>query len=152
LYSSLDLPTVFGHPLAINFPAFAIVGLITWVLIVGIKESAIVNTIAVIVKVIVVLFFIFYGAGFVNPQNWVPFAPSGLAGIMGGAAIVFFAFIGFDAVSSTAEEVKNPQKDMPIGMIGSLIVCSILYASVSLVLTGIEPYMKYANDAAPVAS
>ena len=133
-------------------PAFAIVALITWVLVIGIQESSFVNTIAVVIKVIVVIFFICYGASFVHPQNWVPFAPSGFTGIMGGAAIVFFSFIGFDAVSSTAEETKNPQKDMPIGMIGSLIVCTILYAAVSLVLTGILPYTRYADDAAPVAS
>ncbi len=151
-YSSTELPLVFGHQFAMNVPAFCIVALITWVLVVGIQESAIVNTIAVIVKVIVVLFVIGYGAGFVKPDNWVPFAPGGFAGIMGGAAIVFFSFIGFDAVSSTAEETKNPQKDMPIGMIGSLAICTILYAGVSLVLTGIMPYTRYADDAAPVAS
>jgi len=129
-----------------------IVMLITWVLVVGIQESARVNTIAVYIKIVVVLFVIAYGSFFVNPSNWVPFAPGGLAGIMGGAAIVFFSFIGFDALSSTAEETKNPQRDMPIGMIGSLIICTILYAGVSLVLTGIQPYMKYADDAAPVVS
>ncbi|MBX9670219.1 MAG: amino acid permease [Candidatus Obscuribacterales bacterium] len=151
-YSSTDLPTLFGHQIALNIPAFVIVLLITWVLVVGIQESAIVNTIAVFIKVAVVIFVIGYGAGFVKPENWVPFAPGGLAGIMGGAAIVFFSFIGFDAVSSTAEETKNPQKDMPIGMIGSLIICTVLYAGVSLVLTGIMPYSKYVNDAAPVAT
>ncbi len=111
-----------------------------------------VNSIAVAVKVVVVLFFIGYGTQFIHPSNWVPFAPSGFAGIMGGAAIVFFSFIGFDAVSSTAEETKNPQRDMPIGMIGSLIICTILYVAVSLVLTGVLPYKTYADDAAPVAS
>jgi APA family basic amino acid/polyamine antiporter len=151
-YSSLQLPLLFGHPVALNIPAFCIVALITWVLVIGIQESSFVNTIAVVIKVAVVIFFIVYGASFVHPQNWVPFAPSGLTGIMGGAAIVFFSFIGFDAVSSTAEETKNPQRDMPIGMIGSLIVCTILYAAVSLVLTGILPYTTYADDAAPVAS
>ncbi|MDZ4832194.1 MAG: amino acid permease [Candidatus Melainabacteria bacterium] len=151
-YSSTDLPILFGHQFAMNVPAFVIVALVTWVLVVGISESAMVNTVAVFIKVAVVLFVIIYGAGFVKPDNWVPFAPSGLAGIMGGAAIVFFSFIGFDAVSSTAEETKNPQKDMPIGMIGSLIICTILYAGVSLVLTGIMPYTQYVNDAAPVAT
>ncbi|HEY9785779.1 MAG TPA: amino acid permease [Candidatus Obscuribacterales bacterium] len=151
-YSTIDLPHVAGHAFAMNVPAFVIVMLITWVLVIGVQESAIVNTIAVILKVAVVLFFIFYGMGFVHPENWVPFAPSGLAGIMGGAAIVFFSFIGFDAVSSTAEETKNPQRDMPTGMLGSLLICTLLYAGVSLVLTGILPYQKYANDAAPVAS
>jgi APA family basic amino acid/polyamine antiporter len=151
-YSSMQLPELFGHPIALNVPAFVIVALITWVLVVGIQESSFVNTIAVVIKVAVVLFFIGYGGSFVHPQNWVPFAPSGLTGIMGGAAIVFFSFIGFDAVSSTAEETKNPQRDMPIGMIGSLIVCTVLYAAVSLVLTGILPYTRYTDDAAPVAS
>lgn len=152
LYSSMDLPAVFGHPFAMNIPAFAIVAFITWLLVVGISESAKVNTWMVFIKTAICLFFVGYGAMHVNPQNWVPFAPNGLAGIMGGAAIVFFAFIGFDAVSSTAEETKNPQRDMPIGMIGSLIACTILYISVSLVLTGILPYQNYASDAAPVAT
>jgi APA family basic amino acid/polyamine antiporter len=152
LYSSLDLPVIFGHPMAFNIPAAVIVALITWLLVVGIQESAKVNTAVVFIKVAIVLFFVIYGAFFVNPHNWVPFAPSGLAGIMGGAAIVFFAFIGFDAVSSTAEETKNPQRDMPIGMVGSLIICTILYALVSMVLTGILPYQRYASDAAPVAT
>lgn len=151
-YSTTALPDLFGHPFAINLPAFFIVAAVTWVLVVGIKESAWVNTLAVAVKVVIVLFFIIYGAFFVHPENWVPFAPHGLTGIMGGAAIVFFSFIGFDAVSSTAEETKNPQRDMPIGMIGSLLICTLLYAAVSMVLTGILPYQKYANDAAPVAT
>lgn len=152
LYSSMDVPTLFGHPFAMNVPAFLIVAAITWLLVVGIQESAKVNTWMVFIKTTIVLFFVAYGAFHVNPHNWVPFAPSGWAGIMGGAAIVFFAFIGFDAVSSTAEETKNPQRDMPIGMIGSLIVCTVLYIAVSLVLTGILPYTNYANDAAPVAT
>lgn len=152
LYSSLDLPVVFGHPLAVNLPAFIIVALVTWILIIGIKESAQANIVAVVIKVVVVLFFIIYGFGMVKPANWVPFAPTGWVGVMGGAAIVFFSFIGFDAVSSTAEETRNPQRDMPIGMIGSLIICTVLYALVSLVLTGILPYKTYANDAAPVAT
>jgi APA family basic amino acid/polyamine antiporter len=152
LYSSIALPNLFGQPFALNLPAFAIVALITYVLVVGVQESAIVNTIAVAIKVLVVLFFIIYGSGFVKPGNWVPFAPNGLAGIMGGAAIVFFSFIGFDALSSTAEETKNPQRDLPLSMIATLVICTILYAAVSLVLTGILPFAKYAEDAAPVAT
>lgn len=152
LYSNLDLPMLFGHPFALNLPAFLIVAFITWVLVIGIKESAMANSLAVAVKVVVVIFFIIYGSTLIKPGNWVPFAPNGLVGIMGGAAIVFFSFIGFDAVSSCAEETKNPQRDMPIGMIGSLILCTILYVLVSLVLTGILPYQKYLNDAAPVAT
>ena len=152
LYANTTLPSIFGHPFAINVPALAIVALITLVLVVGIRESAMINTLMVLIKVVVVLLFLAYGLGHVNPANWVPFFPSGLAGVMGGAAIVFFSFIGFDAVSSTAEETKNPQRDMPIGMIGSLIICTFLYAAVSLVLTGILPYRAYTNDAAPVAT
>ncbi len=152
LYSTLTLPQFFGHPIAINFPAFFIVAAITWVLVVGIQESAIVNTVMVVVKVAIVLFFIVYGAGYVKPSNWVPFFPSGLAGVMGGAAIVFFSFIGFDAVSSMAEETKKPQRDMPVGMLGTLLICTILYATVSMILTGILPYRTYTNDAAPVAT
>lgn len=152
MYSAMDLPNIGGQALSMNVPAFVIVALITTVLVVGVGESAMVNTIAVIVKVGVVLFFVFFGMGYIHPENWHPFAPTGFAGIMGGAAIVFFSFIGFDAVSSTAEETINPQKDMPIGMLGSLAICTVLYAAVSLVLTGILPYQKYANDAAPVAT
>jgi len=152
LYSSLDLPSVLGHPFSFNLPAFLIVAAITWILVVGIKESAIVNTTMVFVKVGIVLFFILYGVGFLKASNWLPFAPSGLAGIMGGAAIVFFSFIGFDAVSSLAEETRSPQKDLPVGMLGSLAICTFLYATVSLVLTGMLPYKAYLNDAAPVAT
>lgn len=151
-YSSTELSNLFGHQFALNIPAFVIVALITWILILGIQESAKVNAIAVIIKVVVVLFFIIFGSFYVNPNNWIPFAPGGWTGIMGGAAIVFFSFIGFDAVSSTAEETKNPQRDMPIGMMGSLAICTLLYGGVSLVLTGIMRYSEYANDAAPVAS
>lgn len=152
LYSSLDLPVLFGHPFAFNLPAFGIVAFITWILVVGIQESALFNTLMVFVKVAIVLFFIAYGLGHIQTSNWVPFAPGGLAGVMGGAAIVFFSFIGFDAVSSTAEEAKNPQRDLPVGMLGSLAICTLLYAAVSLVLTGIMPYKAYLNDAAPVAT
>lgn len=152
LYSNLTLPLLFGHPLAVNLPAFFIVAAITFVLVIGIHESARVNTIMVFTKVGIVLFFIAYGIGFLKPANWVPFAPNGLAGIMGGAAIVFFSFIGFDAVSSTAQEAKNPERDLPIGMIGSLLICTVLYCGVSLILTGILPYQRYLNDAAPVAT
>ncbi len=152
LYSSIDLPTVFGHPVAFNLPALAIMVLITWFLVVGVKESAKFNMVAVSIKVAVVLFFIVYGSFFVKPENWVPFAPSGWPGILGAAAIVFFSFIGFDAVSSTAEETKNPQRDMPIGMLGSLAICSLLYVAVAMVLTGILPYTSYLGDAAPVSS
>ena len=152
LYSSLALPQLFGHSFAINIPALFIVALITVFLVIGAKESAIFNGIAVVIKLVVIVFFIAFGAGYVKTENWIPFAPNGLAGIMGGAAIVFFSFIGFDAISSISEETKNPQRDLPIGMIGTLIICTCLYAAVCLVLTGILPYKNYVNDAAPVAT
>jgi APA family basic amino acid/polyamine antiporter len=152
MYSSIDVPTINGMLMSMNVPAFVIVALITFVLVVGVQESAWVNSVAVVLKVVVVIFFVLFGIAYVHPGNWHPFAPTGFAGIMGGAAIVFFSFIGFDAVSSTAEETKNPQRDMPIGMLGSLAICTLLYAAVSLVLTGILPYQQYANDAAPVAT
>lgn len=152
LYSSTHLPMLFGHPFAVNVPAFGIVGLISAILFVGIHESSLMNKVMVVVKLCVVLFFIGVGSMYVNPGNWVPFAPNGWAGILGGAAIVFFAFIGFDAVSATAEEAKNPQRDLPIGIIVSLLVCTVLYIAVALVLTGILPYTRYAGDPAPVAT
>jgi APA family basic amino acid/polyamine antiporter len=152
LYSSLTLPQVAGHAIALNLPALFIVTVITILLVLGVKESALVNGVVVAIKLAVILFFIGFGIGFVKPANWIPFAPNGLGGIMGGAAIVFFSFIGFDALSSTVEETKDPQKDLPIGMFGTLIICTVLYCAVSLVLTGIVPYGKFVNDAAPVAS
>jgi basic amino acid/polyamine antiporter, APA family len=152
MFSSSALPSVCGMPIALNLPALMIVCLITWVLVIGVSESAFVNVLVVSIKVVVVVIFIGLGTSHVKPSNWVPFAPHGWAGVMGGAAIVFFSFIGFDALSSTTEEMKDPQRDLPIGMFGTLIVCTILYVAVSLVLTGILPYSQYVGDAAPVAS
>lgn len=152
VYSSLDLPTLFGQPLAFDMPAFAIMAIITWFLVVGVQESARMNRWAVFIKVSAVLFFVIYGSFFVKTENWVPFIPHGWTSVFSASAIVFFSFVGFDALSSTAEETKNPQRDMPIGMIGSLVLCSILYIMVSLVLTGILPYTSYQGDAAPVAT
>jgi APA family basic amino acid/polyamine antiporter len=121
-------------------------------LIYGIRESAKTNTWIVITKVAVVIFVISFGAFLVNPTNWHPFMPSGFGGVMSGAAIVFFAFIGFDAVSTTAEETKNPQRDLPIGMIASLIICTLLYVLMSGVLTGMKKYTVYLGDSAAVAT
>ncbi|HEY3132100.1 MAG TPA: amino acid permease [Acidobacteriota bacterium] len=150
MFSSSTLPVVFGHHLAFNIPAFIIVALLTALLIYGIKESATANTVAVAVKVCIVIFFIAYGASYISPRNWIPFAPNGFLGVMGGAAIVFFAFIGFDAVSTTAEEARNPQRDMPIGMIASLAITTVLYIGVSLVVTGMLHWPQL-DDPAPVA-
>lgn len=151
-FSSTTLPTVFGHPIALNLPAFVIVALVTVLLVYGIRESARANTAIVIVKVAVVVFVIALGSFYVHPGNWVPFAPTGFSGIMGGAAVVFFAYIGFDAVSTAAEETKNPQRDLPIGMIASLVVCTLLYVLMAGVLTGMRKYTLFMDDAAPAAS
>lgn len=124
----------------IDLPAVLIIVIITALLMKGTRESASLNTIMVLIKVTVVVLFLVVGVTYVKPENWSPFMPFGFAGVATGAATVFFAFIGFDAVSSAAEEVRNPQRDMPIGIISSLLVCTILYIAVSLTLTGIVPY------------
>lgn len=124
----------------INLPAVLIVLAISYLLSRGIQESAKINKIMVFVKVGVILLFIVVGVFYVKPDNWQPFMPFGFDGVLAGAAVVFFAFLGFDAVSSAAEEVKNPQRNLPIGIIGSLLFCSLLYIIISLVMTGIAPY------------
>ncbi len=133
-------PHIFGVPIVFNLPAFSIVALITVVLVLGIRESSRLTTIMVIIKLAVLGLFIWVGFHYVKPANWVPFAPNGWSGIQAGAAVVFFAYIGFDAVSTVAEEVKNPKRDLPIGIIGSLIVSTIVYILVAGVFTGIIPY------------
>ncbi|MGL5694871.1 MAG: amino acid permease [Peptostreptococcaceae bacterium] len=135
----------------INLPAIIILAVIAGLLLLGAKESVKLNNILVIVKIAVVLLFIFLGFKHVEPSNWEPFMPYGWSGVFSGAAIVFFAYIGFDAVSTAAEEVKNPQKDLPRGIIGSLVICTILYIVVSAILTGMVPYMEFKDNAAPVA-
>ena len=132
-------PHVFGVALTFNLPACAIVLILTAILVRGIKESSQFNIGIVIIKLLVLGFFITLGAFYVKPENWVPFAPNGFAGIKAGAAIAFFAYIGFDCVSTVAEETRNPKRDMPIGIIGSLIVCTIIYMLVAAVFTGIIP-------------
>ncbi len=142
----------------INFPAVFIVAIMSTLLILGIKESARINNIVVIIKVIVILLFIGFGISHINPDNWVPFIPEntgvrtefGWTGILTGAAVVFFAYIGFDAVSTTAQEAINPKKDLPKGILISLLITVILYVSVSLVMTGIVKYTEL-NVAAPIA-
>src|SRR5918992_93956 len=132
----------------INLPAVIIVLLIMILLVVGVRESARVNAAMVAVKIAAVLFFIVVGVGYVKPENWSPFMPYEWAGVMTGAAVVFFAYIGFDAVSTTAEEAKNPSRDLPIGIIASLIICTLLYLAVSAVLSGIVPVIEYRSSAA----
>ncbi len=143
-------PTLFGVPVIVNLPAFGIVALLTVILVIGVKESARFNAFMVGVKLLVLVFFIIVGFAYVKPENWRPFAPEGWQGIMTGAALVFFAYIGFDAVSTTAEETKNPQRDLPRGMIGSLVICTILYVVTAAVLTGIVSY-KELGVAEPLA-
>jgi basic amino acid/polyamine antiporter, APA family len=150
----LGAPHLFGMEVGLNLPAFIIALVITAILVVGIKESARFNTGIVAVKVSVVLFVIALGARYINTANWGTdwhsFAPNGLAGIGAGAAYIFFAYIGFDAVSTTAQEAKNPQRDLPIGMIASLAICTVLYIAVAGVLTGMVRWQQI-NIEAPVA-
>ncbi|WP_443946231.1 amino acid permease [Pedobacter sp. AW1-32] len=144
----------------INLPAVVIVSLLSLMLIRGTKESASLNNILVIVKVAVVIIFIALGWKFINPANHTPYIPAntgvkgefGISGIAAGAALVFFAFIGFDAVSTAAQEAKNPQKGMPIGILGSLVVCTILYVLFAHVMTGLVPYSVFKGDASPAAT
>jgi len=139
----------------VNLPAMIIVLLIMVLLIVGIRESARFNAAMVAIKIVAVLFFLVAGIWYVEPANWTPFMPYAWSGVMTGAAVVFFAYIGFDAVSTTAEEAKNPSRDLPIGIIASLIICTLLYVAVAAVLTGIVPVVDFRQDAqflnAPVA-
>ena len=130
------------NPGVLNLPAAVIVLLITWLLVRGIKESSRVNLTIVIVKVVVVLFFIIAAVGHVDPSNWQPFMPFGFKGVIAAASIVFLAYIGFDAVSTTAEEAKNPQRDLPIGIMASLVVATVLYMAVAAILTGVIPYRE----------
>ena len=117
----------------------------------GVRESAETNNVMVAIKVIAILIFVFGAAKAVNTENWRPFMPNGFPGVLTGAAIVFFTYIGFDSVSTAAEECKNPQRDLPIGIIATLIICTVLYCSVAIVLTGIQNY-KTLNNAAPVVN
>ncbi|HZM17645.1 MAG TPA: amino acid permease [Candidatus Krumholzibacteria bacterium] len=133
-------PHLFGVPIVFSLPAVLIVALVTVVLVIGIRESARFNAVMVGIKLLVLGFFIAVGARYVRPENWSPFAPGGWAGIQAGAAVVFFAYIGFDAVTTVAEETRNPKRDLPIGIIGSLIVCTLVYIVVAAVFTGIIPY------------
>ncbi len=134
----------------INLPAMIIIALVTILLIIGVQESARVNNVIVAVKIGIVLIFLYLGFSHINPVNWSDFMPFGWSGVITGAAIVFFAYIGFDAVSTAAEEVRNPQKDLPIGILVSLLICTILYIAVAAVLTGIVSYTTL-DTPAPVA-
>ncbi len=152
-HTLLNAPVIFGHEIGFNLPALLIAMLVTTLLAIGMQESARFNTAIVVVKVAVVLFAVGFGAHYVNANywghGWHQFAPMGLSGIGRGAAYIFFAYIGFDAVSTTAQEAKNPQRDLPIGMILSLFICTLLYIGIAAVLTGMVPWAQV-NIEAPI--
>jgi APA family basic amino acid/polyamine antiporter len=135
-------PRIAGIPVLLNLPAFVIVMAITWILYIGVRESAQANKVMVIVKLLVLAFFVVIGALYVNPDNFTPFAPNGWRGIHQGAAIVFFAYIGFDAISTAAEETKNPQRNVPRGILYGLGICTLIYVIVGIVATGLVPYQQ----------
>src|SRR5687767_14440777 len=135
-------PQFLGVPILLNLPAFSIVMLITWLLLRGARESATANTVMVVIKLVVLALFIFVGVMNINPANYTPFAPNGFTGIHQGAAIVFFAYIGFDAISTAAEETRNPQRNLPLGILGGLEVCTVIYVIVGVVITGMVPYTE----------
>ncbi len=144
-------PHIGGIPILINLPAFAIVMFITWLLLRGVKESTRANNIMVGVKLLVLALFIVVGAMHIKPANYHPFAPNGFRGIHQGAAIVFFAYIGFDAISTAAEETKNPQRNLPIGILGGLAICTLIYIVIGFVLTGMVPAADLGKAADPLA-
>ena len=156
----LHLPRVIMQPIFedgvrtgawFNVPGFLIVMILTVLLVRGIRESAEANNLMVGIKIVAILIFVFAAARFIHPVNWKPFMPNGWQGVLTGGAIVFFTYIGFDSVSTAAEETRNPQRDVPFGIIASLIICTILYCSVAIVLTGVQNW-KSLNNAAPVAN
>ncbi len=135
-----------------NIVGFLIVMLLTVLLIVGIRESAEANSVMVGIKLVAIFVFIVFASKYIHPVNWRPFMPNGFQGVLTGGAIVFFSYIGFDSVSTAAEECKNPKRDLPLGIMASLFVCAALYVGVAVVLTGIQPYHIFKGDAAPVAT
>ena len=141
-----------GFHFGFNFPAFLVVMVLTMILVRGIRESAEANNTMVILKIAAILAFVIAGAHYVNPGNWHPFAPMGWSGILTGGSIIFFTYIGFDSVSTAAEEARNPQRDLPIGIIATLVICTLLYVAVAVVLTGLVPWQTLLDDAAPVVN
>ena len=148
----LHHPVLFGMPIVCNVLAASITAAITWLLVRGVKESARFNNVIVVLKILTLLFFIGVGVFFVKPENWHPFFPGGFHGVWAGASLIFFAYIGFDAISTAAEECVDPGRDMPRGIIGSLAICTVLYIAAALVLTGMIPYRQLVGVADPLAA
>jgi APA family basic amino acid/polyamine antiporter len=149
--ASLNHPVLFGIPIVCNLLAALITAAITWLLVIGVKESARFNNVVVVLKVITLLFFIAVGSFHVNQAHWHPFFPGGFPGVWRGASLIFFAYIGFDAISTAAEECNDAGRDMPRGIIWSLVICTILYVAAGLVLTGMVPYQKLVGVADPLS-
>jgi len=141
-----------GWHFGFNWPAFLIVMLLTVILVRGIRESAETNNVMVLLKIVAIVVFVGFGASYIHPANWHPFVPNGWPGILTGGSIIFFTYIGFDSVSTAAEETRNPQRDLPIGIIATLVICTLLYISVVVVLTGLVPWQSLLDDAAPVVN
>ncbi|ANH81055.1 amino acid transporter [Niabella ginsenosidivorans] len=149
--SYTEAPQIGGMKVFLNLPAFFITALITWVAFVGIKESKQSANFMVLFKIAVIIFIIVAGSFFVDTNNWIPFLPNRFEGVLKGVSAVFYAYIGFDAISTTAEECRNPQRDLPKSMIYSLVICTVLYIAVALVLTGIEKYSSFKDVTDPLA-
>ena len=145
-------PVFLGVPVVFNLLAIIITAAITWLLVIGVKESARFNNVIVVLKVITIIFFIAVGTAFVKPANWHPFFPGGVRGVWTGASLIFFAYIGFDAISTAAEECKDPARDMPRGILWSLMICTVLYIAAAMVLTGMIPFTKLTGVADPLAA
>ena len=141
-----------GWHFGFNIPAFLVVMILTVILVRGIRESARANNIMVLVKIAAILVFVFASASFIKPHYWHPFMPNGWTGVLTGGSIIFFTYIGFDSVSTAAEECNNPQRDMPIGILATLLACTVLYGGVAIVLSGIVPWQSVMGDAAPVVN
>jgi APA family basic amino acid/polyamine antiporter len=148
----LDHPVLGGVPVVFNLLAVVITAAITWLLVIGVKESARFNNVIVVLKLVTLVFFIAVGAYWVKPANWTPFFPGGFHGVWTGASLIFFAYIGFDAISTAAEECRDPGRDMPRGILGSLLVCTVLYVAAGLILTGMIPFGKLVGVADPLAA
>ena len=155
----LGLQDLAGHDIyqpgwhwGFDIPAFLVVMILTVILVRGIRESAKTNNIMVLIKIAAILLFVSFGASFIHTSNYHPFSPNGWTGVLAGGSIIFFTYIGFDSVSTASEECRNPRRDVPIGIVATLIVCTILYVGVAVVLTGMVPWASVAGDGAPVVN